>query len=409
MKFELFIAQRIIRNRSATRKVAKPVLTISIWAISLGILIMILAISTGNGLRNAIKNKITGFGGDIQVLNYQPSPTYEQSPVILSDSLLQSIQQRDEISLMQPYARKAGILKNEDLFEGAVIKGVGPNYSWEFFSKFITAGKIPRFSKDDYQDSILISEKLATILDLNLGEQCEMYFIRPNKAPLRRKFTIAALFKTDFEEIDAAFLIGDINHVRRLNNWKNKEVGGYEVFLAPNNDGEDISKSLRTILPFEYDAISARQLNAQLFQWLDLFDLNIVIILIIIIAVATINMSIALLILIMERTTMIGLLKAMGANNFTIQKIFLINAAVLIGKGLLYGNLIGLGLAYLQQEYGFIKLDPETYYVSVVSVDINLLHIAGINLLTLVICLICLLLPSYLISRIAPNKAIRFD
>ncbi len=370
---------------------------------------MILAISTGNGLRNAIKNKITGFGGDIQVLNYQPSPTYEQSPVILSDSLLQSIQQRYEISLMQPYARKAGILKNEDLFEGAVIKGVGPNYSWEFFSKFITAGKIPRFSKDDYQDSILISEKLATILDLNLGEQCEMYFIRPNKAPLRRKFTVAALFKTDFEEIDAAFLIGDINHVRRLNNWKNKEVGGYEVFLAPNNDGEDISKSLRTILPFEYDAISARQLNAQLFQWLDLFDLNIVIILIIIIAVATINMSIALLILIMERTTMIGLLKAMGANNFTIQKIFLINAAVLIGKGLLYGNLIGLGLAYLQQEYGFIKLDPETYYVSVVSVDINLLHIAGINLLTLVICLICLLLPSYLISRIAPNKAIRFD
>jgi len=409
LKFELFIAQRIIRNRSATRKVAKPVLNISIWAISLGILIMILAISTGNGLRNAIKNKITGFGGDIQVLNYQPSPTYEQSPVILSDSLIESISAREEISLVQSYARKAGILKKEDLFEGAVLKGVGPNYSWEFFSKFITAGRIPNFKAKGYQDSILISEKLASILDLRLGEACEMYFIRPNKAPLRRKFTIGALFKTDFEEIDASFLIGDINHVRRLNNWQEDEVGGYEIFLHPNFDGDAVSRNLRSVLPFEYDALSARQLNAQLFQWLDLFDLNIVIILIIIIMVATINMSIALLILIMERTTMIGLLKAMGATNFTIQKIFLLNATVLIAKGLFYGNVIGLGLAYLQQEYGFLKLDPETYYVSVVSVDINLLHIAGINILTVVICLLCLLLPSYLISRIAPNKAIRFD
>jgi lipoprotein-releasing system permease protein len=409
LKFELFIARRIIRNRSATRKVAKPVLNISVWAISLGILIMILAISTGNGLRNAIKNKITGFGGDIQVLNYQPSPTYEQSPVLLSDSLLLSIKQRDEISLVQAYAQKAGILKSKDLFEGAVIKGVGPNYQWTFFKSFITEGKIPIFKATGYQDSVLISEKLASILDLSLGDNCEMYFIRPNKAPLRRKFTIGALFKTDFEEIDASFLIGDINHVSRLNNWRNNEVGGYEIFLVDKNDSEAISKNLRTLLPFEYDALTARQLNTQLFQWLDLFDLNIIIILIIIIAVATINMSIALLILIMERTTMIGLLKAMGATNFTIQKIFLLNASVLIGKGLLFGNLIGLGLAYLQQEFGFIKLDPETYYVSVVSVDINLMHIAGINLLTLAICLLCLLLPSYLISRIAPNKAIRFD
>lgn len=409
MKFELFIAQRIIRNRSATRKVAKPVLNISIWAISLGILIMILAISTGNGLRNAIKNKITGFGGDIQVLNYQPSPTYEQSPVLISDSLLLDIQEWEEISLVQAYAQKAGILKNDDLFEGAVIKGVGADYNWDFFSKFITSGKIPQILAEGYQDSILISEKLALSLKLKLGDQCEMYFIRPNKAPLRRKFTIAALFKTDFEEIDGSFLIGDLKHVRRLNAWKNEEVGGYEIFVKSDADAELISQRLRQALPFEYDALSARQLNAQLFQWLDLFDLNIIIILIIIIAVATINMSIALLILIMERTTMIGLLKAMGANNFSIQKIFLMNAAVLIGKGLLYGNILGLGLAYLQQEYGFIKLDPETYYVSVVSVDINLLHLAGINLLTLVICLICLLLPSYLISRIAPNKAIRFD
>lgn len=407
--FEFFIARRILKNRSATRKVAKPVLTISVWAIALGLIIMILALSTGNGLRQAIKDKVTGFGGDIQILNYSPTPSYEQVPIVLDSSLIAEIKQDPRIEKMQAYGQKAGILKNEDLFEGAVIKGLGSDYDLSFMGQFLQEGALPHYRDGLYDDSILISLPLAQKLKLKLHQNCEMYFLRPNKAPLRRRFVIAGIFKTDFDKLDQAFIIGDLDHVQRLSKWENREVGAWELHFKDLDNPQEYLSNLRHKLPFEYDAMDVRTLNLQLFQWLDLFDLNILLILGIIIIVATINMSIALLILIMERTTMIGLLKALGASNKSIQSVFLINAAYLIGKGLLWGNLIGIGLALLQKHFGFIKLDPETYYVSAVSIDLNPEHLLGINALTLIICLLCLLIPSYLVSRIRPNKAIRFD
>ena len=409
MLFEFFIARRILKNRSATRKVAKPVLNITVWAIALGLIIMILAISTGNGLRKAIKDKVTGFGGDIQILNYSPSPSYEQVPIVLEKKLIQELKNDDRLSKVQAYGQKAGILKNEDLFEGAVLKGVGSDYDLSFMADFLQAGKIPRFKDGQYDDSILISAPLAQKLKLAVNQECEMYFLRPNKAPLRRRLIIAGTFRTDFDKLDRAFLIGDLDHVQRLSKWDSSEVGAWELHFNEMDDPESYLADLRLKLPFEYDAMHVRSLNMQLFQWLDLFDLNILLIIGIIIIVATINMSIALLILIMERTTMIGLLKALGSSNKSIQSIFLINAAYLIGKGLLWGNLIGVGLALVQEKFGLIKLDPATYYVSAVSIDLNPWHILIINLLTLFICLICLLVPSYLVSRIRPNKAIRFD
>lgn len=409
MLFEFFIARRILKNRSATRKVAKPVLNITVWAIALGLIIMILAISTGNGLRKAIKDKVTGFGGDIQILNYSPSPSYEQVPIVLGEELIQELKNDDRLSKVQAYGQKAGILKNEDLFEGAVLKGVGSDYDLSFMQEFLQEGKVPHFTDGKYDDSILISAPLAQKLKLKLNQECEMYFLRPNKAPLRRKLTIAGTFRTDFDKLDRSFLIGDLDHVQRLSKWDSSEVGAWELHFREMDDPESYLADLRLKLPFEYDAMHVRSLNMQLFQWLDLFDLNILLIIGIIIIVATINMSIALLILIMERTTMIGLLKALGSSNKSIQSIFLINAAYLIGKGLLWGNLIGVGLALVQEKFGLIKLDPATYYVSAVSIDLNPWHILIINLLTLFICLLCLLVPSYLVSRIRPNKAIRFD
>lgn len=370
---------------------------------------MILAVSTGNGLRKAIQNKVTGFGGDIQILNYRPNPTYEQVPLALSDSLIGALNSDSRIDRVQAFGQRAGILKKEDLFEGVVLKGLDSDYQLHFFERFLTQGKLPSFAGESYQDSILISEKLARKLKLALYEKVEMFFVRNNQAPLRRRFIIAGLFRTDFEELDETFILGDLKHVRRLAKWDKDEVGAYEIHLVNGENAEQVASDIRFALPFEYDALTARRLNMQLFQWLDLFDLNILIIIIIIILVATINMSIALLILIMERTSMIGLLKALGAKDFSIQKIFLINAAYLIGKGLLWGNILGLGLTFLQQQFGFIKLDPETYYVSVVSIDLSPLPIIGLNLITLFIALICLLIPSYLVSRVSPNKAIRFD
>jgi lipoprotein-releasing system permease protein len=375
----------------------------------MGMVIMILAVATGNGLRTAIQDKVTGFGGDIQVINYQPNPAYEQAPVIINDSILKTIKELEGVSKIQPFAFKAGILKEEDLFEGAVLKGVDSSYHWENFEKYITTGKIPRFDNRNYQDSVLLSERLVDRLGLKLHDRLSMFFVRSQKAPLRRNFIIAGIFKTDFEDIDDQFLIGDLKHVRRLNQWSDVAVGGYEILGEKQVDTESLSRQIRLLIPFAYDALTARALNPQLFQWLDLFDLNIMIILIIIIAVATINMSIALLILIMERTRMIGVLKTLGARNGLIQRSFLLQASFLIGKGLAWGNLIGIGLAWLQKHYQWVKLDPETYYVTAVSIDLNPWYLLSINLLTLLVCLFCLLLPSLLITKIKPAQAIRFE
>lgn len=409
MLFEFFIARRILKNRSATRKVAKPVLSISVWAIAMGLIIMILAISTGNGLRKAIKNKVTGFGGDIQILNYSPTPTYEQVPISLEAELISELQAEPNIAKIQAYGQKAGILKNDDLFEGAVLKGIGAKYDLGFMQEYLLEGSLPQYKDGLFDDSIIISAPLARKLKLALHDQCEMYFLRPNKAPLRRRFILAGIFQTDFDKLDRSFIIGDLDHVQRLSKWDSSEVGAWEIHFGANEAPEGFLDDLRLKLPFEYDAMNVRSLNLQLFQWLDLFDLNILLIIGIIIIVATINMSIALLILIMERTTMIGLLKALGASNPSIQKIFLLNATYLIGKGLLWGNAIGIGLALVQDHFGLIKLDPSTYYVSAVSIDLNFWHILSINAVTLIICLLCLLIPSFLVSRVRPTKAIRFD
>lgn len=409
LNFEFFMARRILRNSSAARKVARPALRISVWAIALGVWIMILAVSTGNGLRKAIQDKVNSFGGEVQILNYQPNPVYEQTPLYLSDSVLKALKDLPALAQLQPYGRKAGILRKAELFEGAVLKGIGADYRLDRLEAYRTRGRFPRYDGQGYQDSIILSETLARRLDLELGESVEMFFVRANKPPLRRKFIIGACFQTDFESVDQAFLIGDLRHVQRLNQWEDEAVGGYEIWGQAGSDTEVLAQAIRQIIPYDYDALSAADLHPQLFQWLALFDVNIIIILSIIIIVSTVNMAIALLILIMERTQMIGLLKALGAGTPSIQKIFLINAGVLILKGLAYGNLLGLSMIILQDRFQWLKLDPEVYYVSAVSVDLNPWPLLGLNLLTLIVCLLCLWLPSWLISQIRPARAIRFD
>lgn len=409
MNFEFFIASRIVKSKTAAKRITRPVIRISIWAIAIGIIIMIIAMATGNGLRKEIRNKVIGFSGDIQILNYQPNPTYEQAPAEISDSLMHLIESREEISHVQAMAQKAGILKTDELFEGAILKGVDSGYNWENIRQYLKKGKLIHINDTAYNDSVVISQTLANRLEVDLHERLSMYFVRESpKPPLLRRFYISGIYQTDFEEIDNNFIIGDLKHIQRLNGWDSTQVGGYEVFLTDERLAEKAAE-IRLLLPLELDAITARQLNEQLFQWLDLFDLNILIIIIIMIAVATINMSIALLILILERTQMVGILKALGSNNLSIRRIFLINAAYLIIRGLFWGNLIGIGLCLLQQEFGLIKLDPATYYVSEVSIDLNIGFLLLLNGITLLICLICMVLPSFLITRISPVKAIRFD
>ncbi len=366
--------------------------------------------ATGLGLRKEISDKVIGFGGHIQILNYQPNPIFEQQPVSISDSTLKSLKTLPEVDYIQAFSKKAGILKHNDVFEGVVLKGVDVDFNWQHFSQFITQGK--RFTVQDsaYNDSILISEYLAKLLQVKLGTKLSVYFVRQApKPPLLRYFYISGLYKTDFEDIDNNFIIGDLKHLQRINKWDADEVGGYEIFLKEGVPMDATTRKLRLLLPLDFDAISAKMLNEQLFQWLELFDLNIAIILIIIIAVAAINMSISLLILILERTQMIGILKALGTTNLTVRKIFLYNAAYLILKGLFYGNLIGISLCLIQKYLKPIKLDPSTYYVSSVAIDLNIPLLLLLNLGTMLICILCLIIPSFLITRISPVKAIRFD
>lgn len=382
---------------------------ISIWAIALGMIIMILAIATGTGLRKEIRSKVIGFGGHIQILNYQPNSSQNQSPVFLSDSIIQLLKEDQNVRHIQATARKAGILKTKDLFEGILLKGVDSTFEWQLFNEFLVEGKIPNYSKER-NDSILISSRLAGKLKLNLHDKVSVYFVREApKAPLLRYFYISGYFETNFDEIDNTLILGDLRHVRRLNKWESDEVGGFEVFLHDGDQLDESANEIRQTLPFHLDALTSRQLNEQLFQWLDLFDVNIIMILSIMIIVAVINISIALLILILERTQLVGILKALGSSNISIRKIFLINASYLIIRGLFFGNLIGIGICIVQQKLGIIKLDPQTYYVSKVAVNLDLSSLLLLNAGTLILCLVCLILPSFLITKISPVKAIRFD
>ena len=410
MNFEYFIANRITKGKTNTRSVTRPVIRFSVWAIAIGMVIMIIALATGNGLRNEIRDKVVGFGGHVQILNYQPDPAFDQAPVQLDDSLLTFLNQDPDIKHIQPVGRKAGILLHDDLFEGVVLKGVDNSFNWAYFNNYITSGKSLLLNDSVYNDTILISESLAGNLKLKEGDKLPMYFVRPApQAPLLRYFIVGGFYRTDFEDIDDNFIIGDLKHVKRLNKWEGNSVGGYEIYVKDENLTDIEAQRIRAYLPFEYDAVSVRQMNPQLFQWLDLFDFNIYLIILIMIAVSVVNISIALLILILERTNMIGVLKALGSDNWMVRKIFLYNGAYLIGRGLIYGNIIGVGLCFLQQYFGFVKLDPSTYYVSKVAVDINILHILALNGVTMLVAMLCLLIPSLIISKVSPAKSIRFD
>lgn len=409
MNFELFIANRLLKAKTATRNISRPVVRISVWAIALGMIIMILTIATGTGLRKEIKDKVIGFSGHIQILNYQPNARVNQSPVLIEDSLLQLLVNDQNIKHIQATAQKAGILKTKDLFEGIILKGVDESFDWSLFDSYLVKGHIPKYNHKR-NDSVIISKRLADKLNLKLNQKISVYFVREApKAPLLRYFYLSGIFETNFDEIDNSLLLGDIKHIRRLNKWDSTLVGGYEVFLNDEGKSKEIANQLRLELPYQLDALTSRQLNEQLFQWLDLFDVNIFLILTIMIIVAVINISIALLILILERTQLVGILKALGTSNVSIRKIFLYNALQLILKGLLFGNVIGIGLCLLQQQFGLLKLDPTTYYVSKVAVNLELWPILILNIGTMFICLICLILPSYLITKISPVKAIRFD
>ena len=411
MNLEYFIAKRLITAKGRKSSISAPIIKIAIAAIAIGMIMMIVSVATGIGLQEKIREKISAFNGHIIISNFDDNQSQVSvTPISTHQDFYPKFNSVEGISHIQAVASKAGIIRTENAFEGIVFKGVGKDYQLKNIQEYIISGRIPDFSHQ-LNNEILISQFLANRLNLKLGATFNTFFMKEgnNQLPNLRVFKIVGIYNSGIQEFDASYIIGDIRHVQRINKWQPNQVGAFEVFVNDftqiKTKGEEVYEQTNSTL----DTQTIAEKYYYIFEWLQLFDFNIIVILIVMIAVATINMVVALLVLILERTQMIGILKALGANNWTIRKVFLYNAFYLMTRGLFWGNLIGISLLLIQKYFGIIQLNPENYYVNEAPVYLNWMYIVALNLGTVVICLVVLLIPSYIITKISPVKAIRFD
>jgi lipoprotein-releasing system permease protein len=411
LNLEYFIAKRLITAKGRKSTISAPIIKIAIAAIAIGMVMMIVSIATGIGLQEKIREKVSAFNGHIIISNFDDNQSQGSvMPIFTHQDFYPKFTTVDGINHIQVVASKAGIIRTESAFEGIIFKGVGKDYQWKNIREYIVSGKIPDCA-NQLNNEILISQYLANRLNLKLGATFNTFFMKEgnNQLPNLRVFKVVGIYNSGIQEFDASYIIGDIRHVQRINKWQPDQVGAFEVFVDDftqiKSKGEEVYEQTNSTL----DTQTIAEKYYYIFEWLQLFDFNIIVILIVMIAVATINMVVALLVLILERTQMIGILKALGANNWTIRKVFLYNAFYLMTRGLFWGNLIGIGLLLIQKYFGIIQLNPENYYVNEAPVYLNWMYIVGLNIGTIAICLLVLLIPSYIITKISPVKAIRFD
>ena len=373
-------------------------------------IMMMVSIATGIGLQQKIRQKVSAFNGHIIISGYNDNNSdVSTTPVSKKQNFYPKFTSVDGIAHIQAVASKAGIIRTETAFEGIIFKGVGADYDTANLKEYLVAGRLPNF-KNTLNEEVLISQYLANRLGLKNNDKFVTYFMKENGEGYNlRNFKIVGVYNSGFQEFDATYVIGDIRHVQRINKWKPDQVGAFEVFVNDFTQIEQKGQEVYQETSSTLDSQTIVEKYYYIFEWLKLFDVNILVILIVMIAVSTINMVVALLVLILERTQMIGILKSLGANNWSVRKIFLYNAAYLIGRGLLWGNGIGLTLLLLQKYFGIIKLNPESYYVNEAPVDINLFYLLLLNIGTIVVCLVVLLIPSYIITKITPSKSIRFE
>lgn len=411
MNLEYFIAKRLITVRDFKSSISAPIIKIAISAIAIGIIMMIVSVATGIGLQKKIRDKVSAFNGQIIISNYDNNNSdVTLIPISKKQDFYPNFKSVPEVSHIQAIATKAGIIRTENAFEGIVFKGVGADYDWNNIKEYLVEGRLPDFSKS-LNEEVLISRFLADRLNLKIGDRFNTFFIKEEqgKMPNSRRFKIAGIFNSGFQDFDATYILGDIRHIQRINKWNSDQIGAFEVFVKDFDDIKTTGDKIYDQTSSSLDTKTIKEKYSYIFDWLKLFDFNIVVILAVMILVATINMVVALLVLILERTQMIGILKALGANNWTVRRIFLYNAFYLIIRGLFWGNLIGIALLLIQQQFGVIHLNPENYYVNQAPVYLNWGYIILLNLLTVTVCFIVLLIPSYIITKISPVKAIRFD
>lgn len=411
MNFEYFISKRLVTKSDYKSSISAPIIKIAISAIAIGVVMMFIAIATGFGLQEKIREKIAAFNGHIVINNFTNNQaTITQNPVSTQQEFYPSFTSIPEIEHIQKVATKYGIIRTETDFEGIVVKGVDEEYRWEYLEEFLVDGVLPVFDESISRE-VLISDYLAKRLGFKTGDNLIVYFLREDQDRLPRSvgLTISGIFDSGFKEFDETYIIADLKQIQRLNDWSANEIGQFELFLEDFDDIQEVGYKVYEEVDSFLNASTIVELYPSIFEWLKMFDFNIILIIGIMILVAGINMVTALLVLILERTQMIGILKALGSSDWSIRKIFLYNAGYLIFKGLFWGNLIGIGLLLIQKYFKVIHLNPETYYVSEAPIYLSLDYILMINFGTLLLCLLMLLIPSVIIVKISPVKAMKFE
>jgi lipoprotein-releasing system permease protein len=408
LNFERFIAKRLATAKRES--FSKPVIKISVISVALGLAVMIASVSIVVGFKNSIKEKVTGFTAHLQIIPFDNNKSLEEHPIDVNRKFVKQLKDFPNVKHVQFSAVKGGVLKTDDQIQGIVLKGVDSHYDWDFLRSNLSEGKIPVLhdNKPDYE--VLISKMLADKLLLKTGDKIRVWFVNNNDVNARgRKFTVSGIYSTGMEEFDNSFIIGDLDVVSRLNGWEPGSAGAVEIILKDPglmNETEDI---IYRKIPFDLNIVSARELYPQIYNWLDLLDMNVVVILILLIMVAGINMVSTLLILIIERTSMVGLLKALGANNKSIGRIFLYRSVYIVMKGMLWGNVIGLAFYFIQKHFRPFHLDPQSYYVDYVPVELNITSFLLLNTGVLLLSLLIMYLPTWYINRVSPSKALRYE
>lgn len=415
MNFPLFIAHRIYDSQDNRKKVSKPAITIATVGVALGLAVMIVTVSVVLGFKHTIRDKVVGFGGNITVANFLTLNSSDQYPIAMDDSMTNALKAIPGVKHVGRYALTQGILKTDNDFLGVILKGVGPDYDETFLKENMISGTLPVFSDSKSHNQIVISGRIAEKLNVKVGDRIFAYFINEQGVRTRR-FTISGIYETNLQRFDETMCFTDLYTCVKLNGWGSDQASGAELEVSDFNQMQPVadrvaSKVNRTLDRYgnTYSSATVQELNPSIFSWLNLMDLNVWIILALMVAVAGVTMISGLLIIILERTQMIGVLKALGARNKTIRHIFLWFATFIIGRGLIIGNVIGLGIIALQRYTGLVRLDPQTYYVSTVPVEFNWPLIIALNAATLLICVFVLVAPSYLVSHIHPAKSMHYE
>ena len=402
-----FIADRIFSL--SKENLSSTVMRLAVASVALAIIVMLISWAVVVGFKNQIRDKVIGFVAPIHVQSLDKNESVEETPFQLDSLLVSRLNAVEGISHYQMVANKAGMIKTDDEIQGVILKGVDEQYDWSYFSHCLVDGETPQYEAGERSTDVLLSKAIANKMLLGVGDDVRVWFIDKDNQARGRKFTVKGIFETGLYEFDERFVFADLNQIRKLNGWADNECGLLEIALDDQADANQINEKLYYLLPTNLASYTARESNPQVFDWLDLLDTNVWLIMALMLLVAGITVVSMLLIIIIERTSTIGLLKAMGADNKFVRGVFLRRSLRILLIGMLIGNVIGLGFCLLQQYTGFIKLDAATYYLSAVPIELHLSTVILINLGTFLLWVSMLLIPTSVINRISPTRSIRFE